>query len=217
MSPIALQSPVLLNSDQAHYLIHVMRLKEGNQILLFNGKHGEWLSTVTHASKKAVAGLPIQCVRPQQKEPGPALYFAPIKKDPLSFLIQKATELGVSSLHPVLTERTVHPHINLDRLTAIAIEAAEQSRRLTVPLITKPISLKDVPKPFYFLDESGSSPMISSFSDLRTAAFILGPEGGFSEKEFSFLRDNGIGVSLGPLILRAETAALAVLAYGLLQ
>lgn len=207
------QSPVPLTLPQTHYLLHVMRLKAGDEFLLFNGRDGEWLSALSLPSKKAALALPLSCMRQQALEPGPLLYFPPLKKEPLAFLIQKATELGASALCPVLTERASHPHLKSDRLSAIAIEAAEQSRRLTLPAILPATSLKDIKKPFYFLDESGKSPLISTLSVSKTGAFVFGPEGGFSDKEFSFLRTNGTGLSLGPLTLRAETAGLCLLSY----
>lgn len=199
-----------------------MRRKENDEILIFNGRDGEWLARLFLVSKKVLGVEAVSQVRPQTAESteGPTLLFAPVKKEPLAFLIQKATELGVKTLQPILTQYTAHPHLNLERLKAIAIEAAEQSRRLSVPEILKPVpfaTLKDKEKypSFFYLDESHQSPLISKEKSVsKSAIFILGPEGGFSKEEFAALKTaGGRGVSLGPLTLRAETAGLAVLAY----
>lgn len=190
-----------------------MRAKPQDRVLLFNGSDGEWLAELSMPTKKKAVVLPLEQTRQQTTESGPTLYFAPIRKEHMSWLIQKATELGVSKLCPVKTERTAHPHFNPDRLHSIAVEAAEQSRRLTVPAIGDALPLSKIPAGFFYLDETGHSPMISKTDVPRTGSFVLGPEGGFSDREFDFLQQNGTGVSLGPLTLRAETAGLTVLAY----
>jgi 16S rRNA (uracil1498-N3)-methyltransferase len=131
-----------LSKEQAHYLCNVMRQKEGDELLLFNAKEGEWVVGINSISKKNCSVQIKQQVRPQKDEPDIWLCFAPVKNAPINNLVQKATELGVSKLVPVFTQRTVISRVNTDRLKLIAIEASEQSRRLTIPEISEPVKLE---------------------------------------------------------------------------
>ncbi len=210
--------------DQAHYLRAVLRLEVGARVLLFNGRHGEWLATVAGLGKGAATLKLREQVRPQTEATGPALLFAPIKKGPMDFLVQKAVELGVSAFHPVLTERTNVARVNLDRLFANAREAAEQCGRLTVPHVDAPApldtalaGLAEGCAVFWCAESGAADPIAEALASVpagRAAAFITGPEGGFSPSELDALRNNALitPISLGPRVLRAETAALAALA-----
>jgi len=215
---------VTLGRDQAHYLRAVLRLQAGARVLLFNGRDGEWLAAVAGTGKGAATLELMEQARPQAEVTGPSLLFAPIKKGPMDFLVQKAVELGVSALHPVMTQRTNVSRVNLDRLWANAREAAEQCGRLTVPDVIAPASLDAVlagladGTAVLWCAESGeANPIAEALAPLSSAhpiAFITGPEGGFSPSELDALRNNALitPISLGPRILRAETAALAALA-----
>lgn len=209
---------------QAHYLAHVLRLERGASVTLFNGRDGEWLARIDDAGKKSVLLAVESRLRPQGPEPDLWLIFAPVKRAPLDFLVQKATELGVSALLPALTRRTVVERVKRERMEANAIEAAEQCERLTVPHIedARPLSqiLESWPskRRILFCAETGEAAPINDF--LRHAdghspwAVLTGPEGGFDQMELDLLREfpNVDPVGLGPRILRADTAALAALA-----
>lgn len=211
------------DEGQAHYLLHVMRAKAGDRLSLFNGKDGEWLAHVADKTKRSCVLVCERRVVPQQDVPDLWLAFAPIKKTPADYVIQKATELGVRVLQPVFTRRTIAARINLDRVCANAIEAAEQSGRLSVPAVREPLSLETLvgqwPKDrrLVFCDEAGDAPPIAAALAAETDgpfAVLTGPEGGFDAEERALLRAQSFvqPVSLGPRILRADTAALAALA-----
>ncbi len=211
-----------LEKDQSHYLAKVMRVKEGDKVALFNGKQGEWLAQVEEAKKKAVSLKLIEQSRPQQDEPDVWLCFAPVKYGKIDFLAQKATELGASKLVPVQTKRTIVNRVKHERLVANAIEAAEQSERLTVPKVeamqTFDGFLADWPQDRLLIvaDETGGGePPHELLSVLRASklAILIGPEGGFAPEEIKriSMHPGARKLSLGPRILRADTAALAAL------
>jgi 16S rRNA (uracil1498-N3)-methyltransferase len=218
---------VELSQDQAHYLKNVMRLSEGAVVALFNGRDGEFAARIERFAKRG-AGLVVETqTRPQVIEPDLWLVFAPIKRARIDFLVEKATELGASALVPVITRHTIVERLNLDRLRAHAIEASEQSERLTVPTIAEPRALDallaawEPSRRIMLCDESGTAPPVAdALSGLSAAAsssvwaVLIGPEGGFAETELDGLRKLPFvsPVSLGPRILRADTAALAGLA-----
>lgn len=208
---------------QAHYLLHVMRAKAGEFVSLFNGRDGEWLARITEMSKRSCVLICEKSVRRQVLVPDVWLVFAPIKKIPADYLAQKATELGVSRLQPVITRRTIVSRVNLERMRANAIEAAEQSERLSVPEIGEPQTLSSLlanwsdERKLLFCDEAGEAPPLREA--LAAApdgpwAILTGPEGGFDASERDALRARPFVVPaiLGPRILRADTAALAALA-----
>ena len=210
-----------LERAQAHYLLDVMRLKVGDQVRLFNGRDGEWLSSIAEAGRKRCRLDVTEQLRPQEEEPGPTLLFAPIKKARMEMLVEKATELGVGRLMPVKTRRSIVDKVNTERLNAIAIEAAEQCERLTAPEIfelqTLDRALSDWPDdaPLYVADETGEGqPLPKALETERPAAFLVGPEGGFDPAELARLGEHPavVNVDLGPRILRAETAAMVALA-----
>lgn len=208
---------------QSHYLQKVMRLKEGDRVALFNGSQGEWCAQVTALRKKVVV-LEVQTqLRAFLPPPDVTLCFAPIKFGRIDYLIQKATELGVAKLQPVLTDYTQADRVNETRLRANAIEAAEQCERVEVPIFLPPIGFKhmvaDWPAdmPLYFGDEGGDGLPPQRWLATKPEgrwALLVGPEGGFSPTERAHLYGlkSATGVSLGPRILRADTAAIAMLA-----
>lgn len=211
------------DNKQLHYLLHVMRAKVGDRVSLFNGRDGEWLARVTDVSKRSCSLDCDRMIAKQGDVPDLWLCFAPIKRTPADYIVQKATELGVRMLQPVVTRRTIASRINLERMRANAIEAAEQSGRTSIPEIRAPLALDKLlaawPKErrLIFCDESGDAPPLAQA--LRTdkdqpCAILIGPEGGFEPAERDALRAHGLvtSIALGPRILRADTAALAALA-----
>ena len=217
------EDEVTLSAAQSHRLLHVLRAARGESVALFNGRDGEWRAELAHANKRG-AGLVVRDqLRPQEAESDLWLLFAPIKRGPLDLIAEKATELGVSALIPVWTQHADVQRINADRLAAIAIEAAEQCRRLTVPAVGEPRSLDDAiagwptSRRLIALDESGrGAPIAQALAAIGDgpAAILVGPEGGFAESELDALRrlSFAVAVDLGPRILRAETATIAALA-----
>lgn len=212
-----------LAAAQAHYLRNVMRRDAGDEVAVFNGRHGEWRATVTELSRKAGRLALSRQLREQSAEPDLWLLFAPIKRQAVDFMVQKATELGVSTLQPVLTRYTNAGRVNLERLHAVALEAAEQCERLNVPEVREAMSLEraldDWPEErlLFHCDEAGGAPAAAESMAAATggpAAVLIGPVGGFDEGERAGLAERPFvrPVSLGPRILRADTAALAALA-----
>jgi 16S rRNA (uracil1498-N3)-methyltransferase len=209
---------VELDAGQANYLGNVMRLKVGDEALLFDGASGEWLAKVADAGKKRMTLSIDRRTGEQEAVPDCWLAFAPVKRSQTDWMIEKATELGIARLLPVTTKRTIVERVKLERLDAIAIEAAEQCNRTTDPEIAEPQSLenflkaRDPQRTLYFADEGGGEAAASAFR-AGQAVLLTGPEGGFTDKEREAIRaaPNAVPVSLGPRILRAETAALAVI------
>ena len=207
---------------QAHYLLHVMRAREGGAVRLFNGRDGEWRARITKVSKRSCTLTCEARIAEQAQVPDLWLAFAPIKKTPADYVAQKATELGVRVLRPVITHRTIARRVNLERLRANAIEAAEQSGRLSVPEVCAAVELdallKSWPKDrqLLFCDEAGDAPAIAgALAKAKKGAWgvLTGPEGGFDDEERALIRAQSfvVPVTLGPRIMRADTAALAAL------
>jgi len=217
--PLAEGSLVDLDAAQANYLGNVMRLKEGAELLVFDGSSGEWLASVSDAGKKRMTLAVERKTREPESIPDVWLAFAPVKRTQTDWLVEKATELGAARLIPVMTHRTVAERVRLDRLEAIAIEAAEQCGRTRLPGIAEPLALKhlldhrDSSRTLYFADEAGGEWAPDAFT-AGACMILTGPEGGFTDEERASIRaaPNTVAVSLGPRILRAETAALAALA-----
>jgi 16S rRNA (uracil1498-N3)-methyltransferase len=213
---------VWATEQQAHYLLNVMRFAAGGEIALFNGRDGEWRGVIAETAKKKARLSVSERLRPQTPESDLWLLFAAVKRARIDFIVEKATELGVSVLQPVFTERTVMSRVGEDRLAAIAIEAAEQCERLTVPELRAPLSLQAAltkwpeGRVLLLMDETGAGkPIAEALAGLPPgpAALLIGPEGGFAKSEldgFSRLTF-AVRVGLGPRILRADTAAIAAL------
>jgi 16S rRNA (uracil1498-N3)-methyltransferase len=214
---------IALEPEQAHYLRNVLRLSQGDEILVFNGVDGEWLAQLAEAGKKKVQARVSHQTRPQ--EPGPDLHhlFAPLKRARLDYMAQKATEMGASVLRPVITRRTVAERVKRERLIANAVEAAEQCGILRVPEVWEPEPLGkvldgwDETRLLIFADEA--APTASALAALAARkpgplALLIGPEGGFEPEERAALlaRPRVLPISLGPRVMRADTAAVAALA-----
>jgi 16S rRNA (uracil1498-N3)-methyltransferase len=218
-TPLGEGARVALDAAQANYLGNVMRLKLGDRLLLFDGASGEWLAEVAEVSKKRMALAVIEPTRPQENVPDLWLAFAPVKKGRVDWLVEKAVELGVARLLPVITQRTIVDKLNLDRMRAHIIEAAEQCGRTALAEIDEPIKLdaflraREPNRVLYFADETGGEPAAGVLKP-GPALILTGPEGGFTPDEAAAIRaaPNATAISLGPRILRAETAALAAVA-----
>jgi 16S rRNA (uracil1498-N3)-methyltransferase len=212
---------VELSEGQAHYLLHVMRAKVGDRLALFNGRDGEWRARIVEVRKRGCVVLECEAqMAPLREVPDLWLVFAPIKKIPADYVVQKATELGVRVLQPVLTRRTIARRVNLERMQANAVEAAEQSGRTDVPEVRDLADfehlLADWPaeRRILFCDEAGEAlPIAQALGNAPSGpwAIFTGPEGGFDPVERDRLRALPfvVPVSLGQRILRADTAALA--------
>jgi 16S rRNA (uracil1498-N3)-methyltransferase len=218
-TPLGEGAAVVLDAGQANYLGNVLRLGAGAELLLFDGSSGEWLARIADVGKKRMT-LSVECqTREPEAIPDVWLAFAPVKRAQTDWLVEKATELGAARLLPVITRRTIAERVKLERLEAIAIEAAEQCGRTILPQIAQPVPLKALldgrgtDRTLYFADEAGGDFAANAFRR-GPALILIGPEGGFTDDERSLVRaaSNAVPVSLGPRILRAETAALASLA-----
>ena len=215
--PLSEGAAVELSAGQANYLGNVLRLGVGAELLAFDGLSGEWLARISEAAKKRMVLSVERKTREAESIPDVWLAFAPVKRAQTDWLVEKATELGAARLVPVMTHRTVAERVRLDRLESIAIEAAEQCGRTRVPEIVEPMKLArfieelDPARNLYFADETGGEPLVSALRE-GPAAILVGPEGGFTDEERAFVRGSrASAISLGPRILRAETAALAAL------
>ncbi len=219
-------SAVELGPEHTHYLRDVLRLGIGAPVHLFNGRDGEWRATIAAASKRTLALQIEDRTRAPVDEPDLWLCFAPVKKARLDFIAEKATELGAGRLQPVITQRTIVERVNLDRLRGNAVEAAEQTERLTVPDVAPPLALAQLlatwPQERHLLvaDETGGGRPVAAVlaaldAPARAApwAVLTGPEGGFAPAERDMIGRLPMAhaVGLGPRILRADTAALAAL------
>ncbi len=246
-----------LDGPRAHYLLNVMRLKAGGPVRLFNGRDGEWSARIIEAARDTCRLAVEERTRAQDQSADVWLLPSPIKRGPFEFMIEKAAELGVSAVRPIISKYTQRSNVNTDRLRSIVIEAAEQSGRLSVPEVAEPRplteQLADWPgeRRLLFCDESGEAPPLAEVLTGRTDmagkvvsgvgqlvgdvldgilgpsvprggpafpnsipwAILIGPVGGFSPEERDQLRAHGsvVAASLGPRILRAETAAIAAL------
>jgi 16S rRNA (uracil1498-N3)-methyltransferase len=208
----------VLEGAQANYLANVMRLKAGDPVRLFDDVSGEWIATVAETSKRHVTVALGDRLRTREAVPDLWLLFAPIKKGPIDWLVEKATELGIARLQPVITQRTIVDRVNLERLRANTIEAAEQCDRTALPEIAEPVKLaallRDWPadRALLFADEQGGAPL-ATVAKPGPSAILIGPEGGFTDDERSSIRAHASAraITLGPRILRAETAAAAAI------
>jgi 16S rRNA (uracil1498-N3)-methyltransferase len=216
------REPLPLGEAQSHFLSNVLRAKTGDRVRLFNGRDGEWSATVATIARRTVTLALEAQTRKQEGVPDLWLLLAPIKKTPLDYIAQKATELGVARIMPVITRRTIVERMNVDRMRANVIEAAEQSGRLTVPEVAEPQNLAktlsgwDTNRKLMFCDEARDAPPAATALAKQPRgpwAILTGPEGGFDPAEREMLRGLSFvtPVSLGPRIMRADTAALAAI------
>ena len=211
---------VPLNKDQAHYIFSVMRKSIGETILIFDGNNGEWEASIEEISKKSGVLFCIKQTKPQIMPPDLWLFFSPLKKVRTDFIVEKATELGVAKIIPVQTEHTNADRIKLTRLSAHAIEAAEQCGGTYIPKIEELQKINEVLENFppdrslLFCDEKLQASEVN-FENLKKGkwAILVGPEGGFSEIERNYLKGLKFtfSISLGPRILRADTAAVTAI------
>jgi 16S rRNA (uracil1498-N3)-methyltransferase len=225
-TPLAAGAVVDASEAQAHYLLNVTRVTAGAAVLLFNGRDGEWRATITVPAKRRVQFAVVEQARPQKSEPDLWVAFAPVKR--MDYIAEKIAELGAAALLPVFTQHTAVTRINVARLQANAVEAAEQCERLTVPVVHEPVSFDRLlatwpaARKLYYLDETGGGRPIADAliaargadGHIKPAGFLTGPEGGFAQSELDALKQVPFAepLGLGPRILRAETAALAAVA-----
>lgn len=212
---------VAIDGPQAHYLSRVMRIAPGDAVILCDNVTGEWAARVVEAGKRDVVLTAEILLRPREAVPDFTLCAALLKKDRFDLILEKACELGVRAIQPVLTRRCVADKLNLERARTILTEAAEQCARTALPELLAPVKLDSLLKSWatgrslFFADESGGAPAAAAFAaDFGPAALLTGPEGGFDEAERSAIRalPQTRAITLGPRILRGETAAIAATA-----
>lgn len=219
--PLADGTVVILEGNQAHYLARVMRVAEGDAVVLCDDETGEWAARVVSTGKRTVELEAVEKLR--EREPVPDFWLCPalLKKDRFDLVLEKATELGVRAIRPAVTRRCVADKLNLERARAIVTEAAEQCARTALPELAAPVPLdtllRDWPehRALFFADELGGAPAADSFAATRgPSALLIGPEGGFDDAECEAIRAHPAAraISLGPRILRGETAAIAATA-----
>lgn len=219
--PLAAGASVRIEGNPAHYLARVMRAQPGDTVILCDDATGEWAARVGDVGKRDVVLEVAERLRPREAVPDLWLCPALLKKDRFDLVLEKATELGVAAIRPVLTRRCVADKLNLERARAITTEAAEQCARTALPVLAEPVKLDALlvnwpeGRALFFADENGGEPAAAAFAaHAGPAAILTGPEGGFDEAERSAIRAHPAArpISLGPRILRGETAAIAALA-----
>ena len=224
-APLAEGQAVSFDRAQVNYLLNVLRLEHGDVLLLFNGRDGEWQARLAGTDKRALTAVIGERMREQPRPSDLHFLFAPLKHARLDYLVQKAVEMGASRLQPMITRHTQVARINLDRMRANVIEAAQQCGILSLPEVADPVAFKDVigqvdaDRLLVFCDEDAEvkDPVAALAAAARAGlplAVLIGPEGGFAEEERKALLDrpNVVRIALGPRILRADTAAVAALA-----
>jgi 16S rRNA (uracil1498-N3)-methyltransferase len=220
---LSLNTPIEATADQFNYLANVLRMAEGTEVLLFNGRDGEWQASVTFPTRKRILLTPTAQARPQPQPSDLVFLFAPLKVGRMDYLVQKAVEMGAGTLQPVMTQHVQGKIGSLERLQANALEAAEQCGILSLPDVKEPVKLKDLleswphTRRIIFCDEdSDTNNPVTILQGIpeRHLALLVGPEGGFSQEERLLLRACPFvtAIPLGPRILRADTAAVAALA-----
>jgi 16S rRNA (uracil1498-N3)-methyltransferase len=216
--PVAEGVSLTLDGPQAHYLGKVMRVGAGDVVILCDDATGEWVARVSGLGKRSVTLALAERLRPREKVPDFWLCPSLLKKDRFDLVLEKASELGVRRIAPVVTRRCVADKLNPDRALAIVTEAAEQCARTALPELAEPVKLeallRDWPaeRRLFFADEAGGEPAVTAFAARAgPAALLIGPEGGFDDAERAAIRAHprSVAISLGPRILRGETAAIA--------
>lgn len=218
--PLESGGEVALDRDQANYLLNVLRLARGDEVLLFNGRNGEWRAVLAGAKREVTAVL-AERLRDQPEAASLHVLFAPLKHARLDYLVQKAVEMGASLLQPVITRHTQVARVNVERMRANVIEAAQQCGILNLPAVSEPVpfaeAIADNGRLLVFCDERAE--VQDPVAALQAAphlplSVLIGPEGGFAEEERAALLKRGhvVRIALGPRILRADTAAVAALA-----
>ncbi|MEO1730208.1 MAG: 16S rRNA (uracil(1498)-N(3))-methyltransferase [Pseudomonadota bacterium] len=217
--PIASGGAVTLDGGQAHYLGKVMRMREGDAVILCDNATGEWATRVSSVDKRRIELDVIERLRLREDVPDLWLCPALLKKDRFDLVLEKASELGAARIQPLITRRCVADKLNTARARTITIEAAEQCARTALPELAEPVKLeallRDWPedRTLFFADEEGGEPAAEAFAGTASAAILIGPEGGFDDAERERVRAHPAArpISLGPRILRGETAAIAAL------
>lgn len=219
--PLAQGMTLAVEGNQAHYLAKVMRVVTGDAVILCDDETGEWAARVVEAGKRSVVLEPVEMLR--EREAVPDLWLCPalLKKDRFDMVLEKATELGVAAIRPMIAARCVADKLNMDRARANAIEAAEQCARTALPETHEPVKLAALlrawpgDRTLFFADELGGAPAAEAFAaHAGPAALLVGPEGGFDDEERAAIRalPQAVPIALGPRILRGETAAIAATA-----
>ncbi|NTJ06086.1 16S rRNA (uracil(1498)-N(3))-methyltransferase [Rhizobium lusitanum] len=222
-SDIEAGSAIEADQDQFNYLANVLRMEDGAELLIFNGRDGEWRASISFPSRKRIQLTPVEEARPQPAPSDLHYLFAPLKVGRLDYLVQKAVEMGAGLLQPVMTQHVQGKITNLDKVRANVIEAAEQCGILGIPDVAEPVKLADLlarwprERRIIYCDEGDAGqnplPLLTKVRE-KHLALLVGPEGGFSEEERALLRslDFVTAIPLGPRILRADTAAVAAMA-----
>lgn len=218
--PIAFGQSIVVEENQAHYLIKVMRVAPAGSVILCDDITGEWACEVVEVGKRQVVLAPTALLRPREDVPDFWLCPALLKKDRFDLVLEKASELGVAQIRPVITRRCVADKLNAERARTIVVEAAEQCARTALPVLAEPVKLAELlaqwpaDRVLFFADELGGELAAQAFAGTGRAALLVGPEGGFDEAERETIRalPQAVPISLGPRILRGETAAIAATA-----
>jgi 16S rRNA (uracil1498-N3)-methyltransferase len=219
--PLAADAVVRIEGNPAHYLARVMRVAAGDTVILCDDATGDWAARVSDVGKRDVVLEVAAMLRPRESVPDLWLCAGLLKKDRFDLVLEKGTELGAAAIRPVLTRRCVADRLNMERARAVTVEAAEQCARTALPQLAEPMKLDALlmgwpqGRALFFADENGGEPAASTFaSHMGPAAILIGPEGGFDDAERAAIRalPQARGITLGPRILRGETAAIAALA-----
>ncbi|MEZ2222400.1 16S rRNA (uracil(1498)-N(3))-methyltransferase [Rhizobium sp. RCC_161_2] len=223
VSDIRANAAIEADQEQFNYLANVLRMEDGAELLIFNGRDGEWKASLSFPSRKRILMTPVEETRPQPAPSDLHYLFAPLKVGRLDYLVQKAVEMGAGLLQPVMTQHVQGKITNLDKVRANVIEAAEQCGILGIPEVAEPVKLADLlerwprERRIIYCDEGDAGqnplPLLAKIEE-KHLALLVGPEGGFSEEERALLRslDFVTAIPLGPRILRADTAAVAAMA-----
>jgi 16S rRNA (uracil1498-N3)-methyltransferase len=220
---LALNQAFEATAEQFNYLANVLRFEDGAELLVFNGRHGEWKARINFPTRKKIFMTPIEETRPQPADCDLHFLFAPLKVGRMDYLVQKAVEMGAGVLQPVMTQHVQGKIGSIERLQANAVEASEQCGILAIPQVREPLKLKDLlerwpsERRIVYCDEDSATqnplPALQKIAE-KSLALLVGPEGGFSDEERQILRGLPFvtAIPLGPRILRADTAAVAALA-----